>query len=104
MAKAPKRAGAVVLGLGWYRPEDRDRQLQVIADRDTMHGSYAAWLASAQQGERDLLAHGQPVERVIVDPDELASWCLIRGRAPDSAARAKFVSGKMRLAAQQRRQ
>lgn len=38
----------------------------------------------------------------MVDPDELAGWCLIRGRAPDTEARAEFVADKMRLAAQQR--
>lgn len=102
MAKAPRPTGVASLGMGWYRPECWDRLLRVIADRDSMHESYADWLASARQGERDLLARGQPVERVTVDPDELASWCLIRGRAPNSAARAEFVSDKMRLAARRR--
>ena len=82
--------------------EDWDRLLQVIADRDSMHDTYAEWLASARQGERDLVARGQPVERVMVDPDELASWCLIRGLVPDGAARAEFVSDRMRLAARRR--
>lgn len=104
MAKAPKPTGVASLGMGWYRPEDWDRLLQVIADRDSMHESHAEWLASARQGERDLIARRQPVERVMVDPDKLASWCLVRGRAPDSIARAEFVLDKMRLAAQRRRQ
>ena len=102
MAKAPRLTGVASLGMGWYRPEDWDRLLQVIADRDSMHDTYAEWLASARQGERDLVARGQPVERVMVDPDELASWCLIRGLVPDGAARAEFVSDRMRLAARRR--
>ena len=102
MAKAPRLTGVASLGMGWYRPEDWDRLLQVIADRDSMHDTYAEWLASARQGERDLVARGQPVERVMVDPDERASWCLIRGLVPDGAARAEFVSDRMRLAARRR--
>lgn len=111
MAKAPRLTGVASLGMGWYRPEDWDRLLRVIADRDSMHDTYAEWLASARQGERDLVARGQPVERVMVDPDELAetrsvcrwaSWCLIRGLVPDGAARAEFMSDRMRLAAQRR--
>ena len=100
MAKAPLPTSAVDLGMGWYRPEDWERLLRVVTDRDKLHDSYAEWLASAEQGERDLLARGQPVRRVMVDPDELAGWCLVRGRAPDAAARAEFVTDKMRLAAQ----
>ncbi len=102
MARAPKRAGAASLGMGWYRPEDWDRLLQMIADRDSMHDTYTEWLASARQGERDFLARGHLVERVMVDPDELASWCLIRGLVPDGATRAEFVSDRMRLAARRR--
>lgn len=52
MAKPPTLAGAVELGMGWYRPKDWDWLLEVITDRDKLHDSYAEWLASAEQGER----------------------------------------------------
>ena len=63
---------AAKLDMGWRRPENRDRLLQVVADRDNMHDTHAERLASARQGECDLLARGQSVKRVMVDADEFA--------------------------------
>lgn len=90
-------AGAAVtlVGMGWYRPEDWGRLLQVVSDRDRLHDSHAEWLAEAEQAERGIAATGHRVVRVFVDPDELAGWCLVRGRASDATARAEFVTDKM---------
>ena len=96
----PKTKNATIppgtpLGLGWYRPEDWDRLMQVIPKRHRPHDSYAEWLAKSEELERHLEASGQNVRRVHVDPDELASWCLVRGRMPNSGSRAEFVTEKL---------
>ena len=103
MVNTARSTGASVVGMGWYRSEDWERLLQVISDRDEMYDSYAEWLAEAQRAERAAAAEGIQVKRVPVDPDELAAWCVIRGRTPNIAARAEFVTDKLRREAQQRR-
>lgn len=96
MTDTAKPTVTTVVGMGWYRPEDWERLLQVIPDRDRMYDSHAEWLAEAEQAERAVIAGGPRVKRVPVDPDELAGWCLIRGRAPNAEARAEFVTDKLR--------
>ena len=90
----PFSAGTLV-GMGWYRSQDWERLLQVISDRDQLHNTYSEWLAEAEWAERNIRATGHEVRRVFVDPDELAAWCLIRGRKPDGKTRAEFVTDKM---------
>ena len=51
-------AAGTLVGMGWYRPEDWERLLQVVSDRGRLHGSYAEWLAEAEQGERTVAAAG----------------------------------------------
>ncbi len=93
----------MVVGVTWYRPEDWERLLQLFPDRDDMHDSYAAWLAEAHRAERAVVAGGHRVKRVLVDPAELAGWCLIHGLAPNAQARAEFVTDKLRREEQQQR-
>lgn len=69
--------------------------MQLIPDREAMHASHSEWLAGALQMERAVTAAGHRVERVPVDPDKLASWCIIRGLAPDTQARGEYVADKM---------
>ncbi len=95
MTDAAGTTAVSLVGMGWYRPEDWERLLQVVSDRGRLHDSYAEWLAEAEWAERNVSATGHRVVRVFVDPDELAGWCLVRGRAPDAAARAEFVTDKM---------
>ncbi|HZI72419.1 MAG TPA: hypothetical protein VFD73_00035 [Gemmatimonadales bacterium] len=103
MVNAVRSTGVTVVGMGWYRSKDWKRLLQVISDRDEMYDSHAEWLAEAQRAERAVAAEGIQVKRVPVDPDELAAWCVIRGRTPNAAARAEFVTDKLQREAQQRR-
>ena len=98
-----KPTTATVVGIAWYRPEDWERALQLFPDRDDMHDSHAGWLAEAHRAERAVVAGGHRVKRVLVDPAELASWCLIRGLAPNAHARAEFVTDKLRREGQRQR-
>ncbi len=83
------------LGLGWYRREDWDRLLQMFPDRDQMHDSYDEWLADVRHHEKFLRREGNITKRIVVKPDELATWCTIRGKAPIASARAEYISEKM---------
>jgi hypothetical protein len=90
-----KRTAPTEIGLGWYRREDWQRLLQMFPDRDKLHETYDEWLKDVHKGEKLVKREGNVVKRIIVDPDELAAWCALRGLQPVAAARAEYVCEKM---------
>jgi hypothetical protein len=104
-ARAKQGSQAIVspapteIGLGWYRREDWDRLVQMFPDRDQLHDTYDEWLKDVQYGEKLVKREGNITKRIIVDPDELAAWCALRGREPIASARAEYISEKMTQAA-----
>lgn len=91
-----KPAVATVVGVAWYSPDTWALMREIAPDRADLHDTYKGWLAEAQRAELAVIAGGHVSRRVQVDPAELAAWCLIRAKAPDLAARAEFVSNKLR--------
>ncbi len=52
-------------------------------------------LKDVRQGEKLVKREGNITKRIIVDPDELAAWCAMRGREPIASARAEYICEKM---------
>jgi hypothetical protein len=73
-----RRTARTEIGLGWYRREDWDRLLEI---------------------EKFVKREGNITKRIIVDPDELAARCAMRGREPIASARAEYICEKMTQAA-----
>jgi hypothetical protein len=94
-----RRTARTEIGLGWYRREDWDRLLEMFPDRDQLHDTYDEWLKDVRQGEKLVKREGNITKRIIVDPDELAAWCAMRGREPIASARAEYICEKMTQAA-----
>ncbi len=90
-----RRTAPTEIGLGWYRREDWDRLLRMFPDRDKLHDTYDEWLKDVLKGEKMVKRKGNLVKRIIVDPDELAAWCALRGLQPVAATRAEYVCEKM---------
>ena len=91
-----QRTDAIEVGLSWYRRKNWDRLLRTLTDRDKLHDTYDEWLVDAQHGEKLVKGEGNVVKRIIVDPDELAAWCAIRGVEPVAAVRSEYVCEQMR--------
>ncbi|TGD96053.1 hypothetical protein [Methylobacterium nonmethylotrophicum] len=79
------------LGLAWYEPGDYPRILEVMEDSG-LPASYAAWLMSATQVEREVSRSGVAVVRVRLEPETFLAWCREKGFAPNAKARAEFAS------------
>jgi hypothetical protein len=56
-----------------------------------LHDRYEEWVAAAERSIVELASQGIVVERVPVDVDEIAEWCLLQGKRFDGAARSQFV-------------
>jgi hypothetical protein len=86
----------LAIGVAWYRPEDWERLRQLCPDREQMHHRYEDWQTEAKRAERAMKHDGYTVLRVVIDPDELAGWCAIRGLTPTPDVRAQYVSERAR--------
>ena len=87
-----KTPASMEIALAWYRAEDWERLRRLCPDWDKMQDSYEEWRADATDTERKMKRYGYTVIRFVVDPDELAGWCAIRGLTPTSDIRAKYVA------------
>jgi len=81
----------VVVGIGWYRPEQWTLMLSLIPDPEVFPRTYPEWLARASDTLRELSKQGVAVRRVDVDVKALLIWAAEQGRAPDGAARAEYA-------------
>jgi hypothetical protein len=85
----------VVMGVGWYRPEQWKRLRQISADVNKLEKTHAEWLAIAEKTVKDLTRQGVSILKVDVDVEELRIWCGKQGLPIDAEARAKFVSHRI---------
>ena len=84
-----------ITGIAWYRRDQWTCLRQLAPDVDKLEESYEDWLTGAQKALVQMSVAGVRAQRVDVDLDELARWCLAEGRPLDSAARAAFVASRL---------
>lgn len=77
--------------IAWYRAEDWPTIKARAVDADKLHARHADWLANATDAERTLRKQGIECVRVIIEPDALELWCLLRGRKNDGDARSAYA-------------
>jgi hypothetical protein len=56
-----------------------------------MPRTWNEWLKRAEQMEERAKAQGYRTQRVYIDPDRFADWCLCEGMSTDSEGRQKFA-------------
>lgn len=87
------------IGFGWYSYEQWLRLIEVSADRENLDDSFADWERNAQEPFEALQAQGHSIRKIMVNIDQLVSWCQDRGRPVDASARAEYVTELCRTAA-----
>ena len=86
----------IVTGVAWYRPEQWERLREVSEDVDNLEETYDAWLKTAERLIRDGIPADVVVEKIDIDVEEVLAWCNVRGLPMNTAARARFVSERVR--------
>jgi hypothetical protein len=81
--------GAVI---PWYTPEGWTKMRAVAGDRDKLHDTFEEFERTNSARITELLAAGQPVEKVAIDVDALIAWCAAERRPLDSSARHMFAA------------
>ncbi|HMD87033.1 MAG TPA: hypothetical protein VKO18_20270 [Terriglobia bacterium] len=89
-----KEKEKVLTGVGWYRPEQWQRLLEISVDVDQLEKTHAEWLAFAEKTVKDLERLGVSIIKVDVDVEELQIWSRQQGLPIDGKARAQFISNK----------
>jgi hypothetical protein len=87
----PKKSGASVVGVAWYREADWSRIKELFPDADKLHDTYAEWLKFAEESVKRLSRSGVIVEPFIIDIDDFLGWCLVHSRPRDAKARTEYV-------------
>jgi hypothetical protein len=77
--------------LAWYTREAWEALRSVAPDKHALDDSFDEWELAAVEAECQLLAEGQAVSRVMIEPELFLAWCKAEGRLPDRAARSAFV-------------
>lgn len=80
----------------WYQPASWPELKATAADADAIEDTYKEWLANAESSLAELLAQGMRLEKMVIDIDALLAWRLMRGIAPDVAARAEYAAHLLR--------
>ena len=88
----PQVEPVTVMGVCWYRADQWERLLESAADRESLAGTHAEWLAAATRGLMQMRAAGMAVDPVEVDVEAMVRWCRVIGRPFDGAARTEYVA------------
>lgn len=80
------------IGMVWYRLEDYDAILGIMADRQKLPGTYSEWRMKAETGEKKFRREGKIVVRAMIDSKTFPDWCRSRGLNIDSHARNQFAA------------
>ncbi|MBN1565910.1 MAG: hypothetical protein JXA10_18855 [Anaerolineae bacterium] len=86
----------VITGVAWYNEEQYPLLLEHATDADQLNDTFDKWKVNAQNAMQQLMAMGQLVRPVPVDMHEMIAWCKAENRPFDGAARAAYVSARLR--------
>ena len=86
----------LVVGIAWYRPGSYERVVALMADGASFPKTHASWRQKAGRMEREIQRQGSRTVRIEIEPEVFLPWCEGRGLAPDSSARAVYVSEEAR--------
>ena len=89
-----KRLKIEAIGVPWFTAETWLRLREVVdsTEADNLPATYDEWIALAEPRFAQHIADGLPMERVLIDPDELAAWCGLNDLPIDGRGRAAFAA------------
>jgi hypothetical protein len=92
----PENQQPLVTGVAWYTSAEWPRVKATAVDPERFEGSFDEWVAMAEKVLADIRKAGVAAQKCLVNADELREWCAEKGVANDAAARARFVSEKVK--------
>ena len=79
----------------WINREGYDAIKRFTPNDPGLPDTFDEWLKHASEQIANLEANGIVVEKVIIDPQELATYCRASGIEPDRVGREAFAVAKV---------
>jgi hypothetical protein len=86
----------LVTGVAWYTSSEWARVKATAVDPERFEVSFEEWVAMAEKALADIRKAGVAAQKCLIDADEFREWCVAKGVQNNAAARAEFVSEKVR--------
>lgn len=82
----------LVVGIGWYEPDQWELLKNCAADSDALDHTYEEWKSGVNRAIQELHENGVFPKKVSVRVPELIEWCKDKGYKLDGEARSEYVS------------
>lgn len=92
-----KKKPDILVGIAVYRKEDWQRLLEISADKDKLEDTWKDWKHEYNKIKKNFKKMGIKSVDIVVDIDELISYCKKSGLRIDADARSRFAADKARL-------
>ena len=80
------------VGVPWFTAESWPRLLAIASDRRRLPHTFAEFEHRASATFEAMRAQGSPVEKVLIDIDQLVAYCEAAGRSVNAFTRAEFAA------------
>jgi len=80
--------------IAYYREKDWERFIYMIDDSENMHDTWREWHKDFKKAKNELMKEGFTVIDIVIDLDELSTYCMLRGLKNDGRTRSQFVQQK----------
>ena len=84
----------VGIKMAYYKKKDWKRFLKLIDDRENMHETWEEWERAYKKTKKELSDLGFDVQDVVVNLNELTTYCKNQGIQNTVSARSQFVENK----------
>lgn len=84
-----------VAGLCWIKEDQWPRLLEVTDDKASLEATWQEWEARSLEMIEVFATRGILIEKVVVDVEDLISWCNERDKTVSAATRAEYVTALM---------
>ena len=96
LRKKKHQAVPLVVGVSWYNEAEWAHVKAASVDPERFEPSFVEWSVMAEQALVELKQRAVKPVKVFIVAQELLAWCLAHNKPNDAAARAEFVSEKVR--------
>lgn len=85
------------LAFYWYPSEDDYKKMKSRAeDSANLHGTYAEWLAAAENAFKEMQSRGsQTIVKIEAPIDDFLAWCKSNGCNINGPSRTEYSSHKL---------
>ena len=84
------------IAAAWYRREDYQKIYDLGRKGGGMEKTFDDWKEVADETMVQMAMQGIQVTRIVIDPDEFATWLKKTGQKSTGASRAEFATVKAR--------